>query len=345
MNKKVDQTRTKIIFKISMFKKLLLISIFCPFIVAECFFDIQNSDPQYEIFQHLNDTGVMSGFQDGNFYPEKIITRAEAVVISLRAGQKLPNGEFTGTTPFSDVDPNAWFAPYVSHATKIGVISRHSEFFRPNQAVSKAEFLAFLFRSTKVNFDRYYTRTKNIAIDIPQDAWFAPHFAHAKKYQIAHLPADGLYKPNESLSRRRAAMITFRQLKLFHGNNVTQNFVELNAKISQFITLLRAGETEKAEFHLQRIIELTDSLSRTKNDENAVAMAAISRSMKHFSESLRAFKFGRTLTALESLHLSEKHARRASEKSDSVKEFSTELSSLISETLTHFATKSLYVAK
>ncbi len=321
-------------------KKLIFLFAILPFWTVNAFNDVSEADPQYEIFKHLNEVGVMTSYGDGNFYPEKIITRAEAIAIALRAGQKIPSGEYGGGVTFSDVDPNEWYAPFIYHAANIGAISKKGGAFRPNEAVSKAEFLAFLFRLTRVNFDKYYTRTKNIAKDIPADAWYAPHFAHAKKYQIANLPVDGFYKPNETLTRRRAAMMTYRQLKIFHGDEVSKDFVELNAQISQFLNLLKSGQHEDAELYLQRILELTDSLALTKNDQDAVAMDAISKSMKHFSKSLRAFKFNQNLTAIEQLNLADKQARRASEKSESVAEFSRELIILIDDTLNHFIMES-----
>jgi len=193
------------------------------------FFDVANEDPEYETFQQMNNLGIMKGYGDGNFYPEKTMTRAEALAISMRAGGRYTLGEFDPNTLFADVEPNAWYAPFVAGAVEQKILSDKNAYFRPNQAVTKAEFLAMLFRATYVNFNPYFYRTKNIATDIDPEAWYAPHFAYAKQYQIAHLPIDNMYRPNKLMSRKEVAMMTKRQLRLFHGGEVTKQFVELQA--------------------------------------------------------------------------------------------------------------------
>jgi len=187
-----------------------------------------------------------------------------------------------------------------------------------------------------VNFQPFYGRTKNIAEDVSEDDWFALHFAYAKKFQIAHLPADNRYNPHKWLSRREVALMTFRQLRIFHGDTVTKSFLELQAQVQQFVTLLRAGNDEKAQALLPRIFELSDALMLLQNNEDAVAAQALSRSIKHIAESVRAFKFGQNLTALEQLFLAANHSQRAAEKSEKVAPFATEILHLINESLENF---------
>ncbi|MCF7830440.1 S-layer homology domain-containing protein [Candidatus Gracilibacteria bacterium] len=315
-------------------KKLVLLSILlCPTFITHAQNSINPADPQAHIFTHLNETGVMSSAPN----PERNTTRAEALAIALRAGGIVIPTDFGGVTHFSDVNPNEWFAPVVERAVATKIISGERELFRPNAPVTKAEFLAFLFRSTQVNLRPYFTKLNSVALDVPEDSWFAPYFAYAKKFQIAHLPPDQFYRPEKVLSRREVAMMTFRELRIFHGNNTTKIFVELQAEIEQFITLMRAGEPDKAESHLQKIIFLTESLTLAQNNEDAVAASAISRALEHFSDSLRALKFQNNLFALESLHLAAKQTKRALDKSPSFASFAEDLLTLIDETLVSFS--------
>ena len=318
-------------------KKLVFtLIIFLPTLTTHAFVDLSPNDPQREVFMHLRDVGIMNVFPDGNFLPERQITRAEALVIALRAGDiSIPESD--GITIFQDVDPSQWYAPVSKRAIQTEIIStKNKTNFRPQALASKAEFLAFLFRATQVNFSPYFGRTKNIAVDVPEDSWFAPHFAYAKRFQIAHLPPEQLYRPHKTLSRREAALMTFRQRKVIYGDAVTRIFVELQAEIEQFITLLRAGKPEMAEMHLQSITELTERLTHVRNNKDAVAASAISRALEHFADGLRALKFQQNLYALENLHLASKQANRAIEKSESMAPFARDLSNLINETLTNF---------
>ncbi len=318
-------------------KKLVFaLIIFLPTLSTHAFLDLSPDDPQREVFLHLKDVGIMNVFPDGNFLPERQVSRAEALVIAMRAGDiAIPEND--GITVFEDVDPNAWYGPVIKRAIETEIISTKDKTnFRPQALASKAEFLAFLFRATRVNFSPYFGRIKNIATDIPEESWFAPHFAYAKRFQIAHFPPDQLYRPHKTLSRREVAMMTFRQRKLVYGDRVTKIFVELQAEIEQFITLLRAGKPEMAEMHLQDITELTERLTHVRNNKDAVAASAISRALEHFSDGMRALKFQQNLYALENLHLASKQANRAIEKSENLAPFARELSNLINETLESF---------
>jgi len=305
-------------------------------VFTHAFYDVTPEDPQHHIFSHLHDVGTMKAYPDGNFHPEKIVTRAEGLAIALRAGGITLSENFSGEIFFEDVDPAIWYAPFIDRAVELGFVSTKSYYFRPHQAITKAEFLALLFRATLVDFSPYFSQTRNLALDIPADSWFAPHFAYAKKYQIAHLPSDEFYRPHKSLSRREVAMMTYRQLRIFYGDGMTKIFVELQAQIQQFIVLLKGGKPDKAEFRLQKILKLNEQLTREKNNTDAVAARAISRAMMHLSESLRFFRRGRNLSGLENLYLAAKQADRAAKKSETFVPFVNELSRLIDETMENF---------
>lgn len=309
-----------------------ILTIFCGSNVA-AFGDVAPNDPNEHMFQHLHDVGVMHGFADGNFHTEKIVTRAEALAISLRAGGIAIPAEFDGTVPFNDIDPNSWFAPVVARAAALEMVSTSSPLFRPNDAITKSEFLAFLFRATQVDYRPFLFAKKGIAEDVTEEDWFALAFAYAKKYQVAHLPADNLYRPYKYLSRYEVALMTFRQLRLFHGDRTTREFLELQAKIQQFMTLLRAGKDTEAQTQLPRILELTDRLALQRNNESAVAAQALSRSLKHLVTSIRAFKFEQTLTGLENLFLASRYAQRAEEKSEKLAPFARDIQQIVRESL------------
>lgn len=315
---------------------LLLFLGFFPFGWVYAFNDISVVDPQYYVFEHLRDVGVMTPYQDGNFHPERLITRAEALTIALRAGGIWIPGEFNGEFYFSDIDPNSWYAPVVNRAVETEVILASSERFRPDDIVSKAEFLAMLFRATQVDFRPYLRETKDIADDISQDDWYALHFAYAKRYQIAHLPPDRMYRPQKPLSRREVAIMTYRQLRIFHGDEVTKTFVELQAVIERFINLLQEGQEDQATMQLQKIVDLTSKMTQMQNNQDAIAANAISLSMTYFSESLQSFQYGNYLRFLSRLNLAEKQAQRAKTYSESIAPFAEKIIQLIDETLTSF---------
>ena len=303
---------------------------------THAFYDVTPEDPQHHIFTHLQEVGVMHAYQDGNYYPSQAVSRAEALVIAMRAG-RIPVGEdFTGKVFFEDVEPTVWYAPYIEKAIEKRIVATTNYYFQPDEAITKAEFLAMLFRSTRVDFRHFMSQLHGVALDISTEDWFAPHFAYAKKYQIAYLPPDEFYRPNKILTRREVAMMTYRQSRVFFGDEMTEAFVELQAEIQQFISLLKGGKEDKAEMHLQNILTLNDKLVRMKNDTDAIAASAISRTMTHLAESLRFFRRGRNLAGIENLHLAAKQVTRAGKKSGTFIPFVEELSHLIADTMDNF---------
>lgn len=304
--------------------------------ISRAFYDVTASDPQHHIFLHLQEVGVMHAYKDGNYYPSRSVTRAEALAIAMRAGRIPVADDFTGEVFFEDVDPAVWYASFIEKAIEKRIVSTKSYYFQPDEAITKAEFLTMLFRATRVDFRQFMSQLNGIALDVSSTDWFAPHFAYAKKYQIAHLPLDEFYRPNKILTRREVAMMTYRQSRIFFGDAMTVTFVELQAQIQQFISLLKGGKEEKAEMHLQHILSLNDKLMRMKNNTDALAMSAVSRAMTHLSESLRFFRRGKNLAALESLHLAVKQIQRAGRKSGNFIPFIEELSRLIGETMDNF---------
>ena len=298
---------------------------------VQAFSDISPDDVNAPIFNHLRDIGVMNGLSDGNFYPANSVSRAEALAIALRTG-KIGTDDFNGKTYFADVNPNAWYGPVVSKGVRMGILSSDYQSFRPAQPITKAEFLTFLFRATGAPIDKYKNK-RDIAADIPNGEWFTHVFAYAKRFQIAHLPTDNLYRPMKTLTRREVAVMAHRQLRLVHGSATTAQVIELQASIEQFLALIKEDRYEEAEFHLHALMTMSQELTRTKNNQDSVGARALSQSMQHLSQSFRSFRFGKNLNGISNLHLALQQAERAGEKSEAMRPFAQDLSLLIHESL------------
>jgi len=306
---------------------------------SKAFTDVPATDINYTTFAHLDEVNIMNA-RNGAFLPEQLVTRAEALTIAMRAGGISVPENLDVDFYYADVDPNMWYAPVIARAVETKVLRPPFGNFRPNQVVGKAEFLTMLFRAGQVNLAPFYA-ARNVAKDIPNDSWMQPFFAYAKRYQIAHLPADGFYLPTKTLTRREVGLMTYRQLRVFHGSDETKLLVELQGSIQQFLELVRHGKTAEAEFQVHNIMALNDKISRTHNNEDAVAALAISRSMNHLSDSLRYFKYGKNLGGIAELHLALKQAERAEAKSITMAPFANELALIIGESLLAYTQPSL----
>ncbi len=97
----------------------------------------------------LTQLGVVSGYPDGTYRPDNIVTRAEMAVIVVRA---LGLADYaTGTSRFSDMGGH-WSNPYVAYAANLGIVAGYTDgTFRPDKTVSYDEAATMLVAALGYN--------------------------------------------------------------------------------------------------------------------------------------------------------------------------------------------------
>ncbi len=89
--------------------------------------------------------GIISGFPDGTFQPDAPVTRAQFVkmlvlTLGLKAG--------VGSTPFTDVSPTEWCAPYVATALQAGIVEGMTPSrFGPDQPLTREQMAVLIARA------------------------------------------------------------------------------------------------------------------------------------------------------------------------------------------------------
>lgn len=91
-----------------------------------------------------SDGGLMEGYNDGNFKPDRKITRAEALKVFLIGALGADGIEDKIVTEydaeFSDVDAGEWYAPYVNYAAEKGIVNGYIDgTFGPDAYLTRAE--------------------------------------------------------------------------------------------------------------------------------------------------------------------------------------------------------------
>ncbi len=113
--------------------------------------------------------GIVQGYPDGTFHPERTLNRAEFVKIALNAAPDRP-AEADTLDCFPDVRATDWFAQYVCAAKEAGVLAGYPDgMFHPERAVNYAEAVKIL-----VNL-----------FDVPvnvreREVWYAPFMNAAR---------------------------------------------------------------------------------------------------------------------------------------------------------------------
>lgn len=119
---------------------------------AEELKDIVSDTPYRTAIGFVKKAGIVGGYADGTFQPTKTVNRAEftKIVIGARftdavAELSTAADRATRLACFTDVDPSAWYAPYVCVAKEKGVLGGYADgTFHPAQAVNLAEALKII---------------------------------------------------------------------------------------------------------------------------------------------------------------------------------------------------------
>lgn len=173
------------------------------------FKDISVDNQYHDSIMYLASKGVVKGYTDGTFKPTKKVTRAEAVKLILEGnGTTLSSGKLK----FSDTDKSAWYVNYVYTASKKNIVNGYPDkTFRPNNTVTKAEFLKILFTAMKVKISD--TVTESPYKDVGKNMWFAPYFAKAKELGVLDADVTNI-DPSAYMTRQEIADAIYRVMQL-----------------------------------------------------------------------------------------------------------------------------------
>lgn len=148
----------------------------------------------------------LSGYEDGSFRPEGNITRAEAAMIFFR----LMDVDGTVSVQFVDVPQDAWYAEAVGALAEEGIIiGRDETHFAPDEMITRAEFVTICTR-----FDTYSeTETINDFTDVEASHWAYAFINYAVHEKWIEGYDDGLFRPDNFITRAEAVCVTGRVLK------------------------------------------------------------------------------------------------------------------------------------
>ncbi|OGJ55868.1 hypothetical protein A3D88_01955 [Candidatus Peribacteria bacterium RIFCSPHIGHO2_02_FULL_52_16] len=120
------------------------------------FIDVSADHPQAEAITWMETQGIVKGYADGSYKPNRFINRAEftKIVIGSVLGyspEADPSGFDVFSTAgleFSDIESGAWYIPYLRHAFELAIIGGYpDETFHPEQNINIAEAAKIIVRA------------------------------------------------------------------------------------------------------------------------------------------------------------------------------------------------------
>lgn len=136
--------------KKNLIRTLLLFLLFVPtYVYALEFKDINHGFWAYKEIDLLTDEGIISGYPDNEYLPQKLVTRAEyaAMVIKTIGQENIP---IETMYTFEDIDNSHWAWGYILRAINLDILKPASDsYFYPNDYVTRSEVITFLVNILK----------------------------------------------------------------------------------------------------------------------------------------------------------------------------------------------------
>ncbi|MCD6107037.1 MAG: S-layer homology domain-containing protein [Caldisericaceae bacterium] len=170
-------------------------------------------DPNVQYFVNfLYEKGLIKGYSDGTFKPEKHLTRTESAVLILRAMGIMPSESYS--QDFSDVPVNFWGFKWIEEAFSRGIVKGTGQGkFLPNDEVTRGEFVTILVRAMKFTL----VEKENPFVDLEPSYFGYREIITAYYNSIAygaHINDRINFNPLSVLTRGDAAILMGRAIKV-----------------------------------------------------------------------------------------------------------------------------------
>jgi len=178
----------------------------------EMFFDIASHWAKNQIESACN-KGIVAGFENGTFQPDKNVTRAEfAKMVAQALGLKTT---LISSDIFKDVSADAWYNVYVSANAEAGIIfGDDNNNFNPQADITRQDVAVMLSRALAYKG----VSLENNNFGFADEANFAPYAAEAintlATAGIVNGYSDKTFLPEKTASRAEAVVMIMRMEEL-----------------------------------------------------------------------------------------------------------------------------------
>ena len=164
------------------------------FLIALPSVTIKKTTPKLNTSDHF---AYVQGYPDGTVKPTGNITRAETAAILFRLMDEGSRKTYYSTkSGFRDVATGSWYNTYVATLNNAGVITDSSNgYFRPNEAITRAELAAMLANFTET------AGAANYFNDVSARYWAANAIAICAKLGWITGYPDGSFRPDRNVTR------------------------------------------------------------------------------------------------------------------------------------------------
>lgn len=223
--------------------------------VKSPFKDVSKNSPYYEIIHEMRDQYIISGYENGDFRPNEVITRKHAAALVNRA-TKLPATK--PFVPFKDVSTKNAFFNDVKKLQQAGIFEPDSKGnFNLNKPITRAEMAKVL----TIAFD-LKVKVELDFMDVPKD--------HPASKYIRALYSNGIttgdwgfYNPDKPVTRVHYALFLHR---LVHMNDPIDPAAPAQRIRGQFARVSEQQLGEPDQVALAMLSMLTQKITHDPSD-------------------------------------------------------------------------------
>lgn len=178
-----------------------------PQVPGRVFADVAPDHWANEAVTALANSNVISGYGNGTFKPDSLITRAEYVKILVSvAGLK------TADCDFADVAKDAWYYGYVGAAANAGIAKGSDGKFNPDDTITRQDAATLLYRasgSAKANS----SKTVAFADETDISAYASDAVMTLASLEVLNGYTTGEFLPTGNMTRAEVAQMLYKAAK------------------------------------------------------------------------------------------------------------------------------------
>lgn len=153
--------------------------------------------------------GIVNGYSDGTFQPNRSVTRAEFIAMLMRALKLETKGAKLSYADANDI--GAWAQAAIAQAVEAGIVTGFKDnTFRPNHVITRAEMASLAARALNLPLQATGASGFSDDTDIPQ--WAKGAIAAARDAGILQGQPNNRFNPSGAVSRAEAVTAMIRLL-------------------------------------------------------------------------------------------------------------------------------------
>ena len=179
--------------------------------------------------------GLISGYSDGTFRPDRAITRAEFIYIINRAygfNDTVSPAEIT----YSDVPADEWFYSSIRVAKAVGYITGYDNgTMRPNNSITREEAAVVITKLNNLTPDA--SKAVGFKDSSSFESWSKPYIGAVAEATYMKGDTEGNFNPTQNLTRAEAVVLLINSSKDYDGQPVTGTAIKIDLPVTTDVAI------------------------------------------------------------------------------------------------------------